>query len=189
MSNLALKPEYYTVEDYQHWEGDWELIEGIPYAMSPAPAFKHQQLSAGFFQLIAEALEPCLACHALFESDIEFSRDTVVRPDLLIICHTPKDGRITRAPELIIEIVSPRRARHDEHTKYMLYQAEGVRYYLIAYPEERKTKAYRLIDGNYRKIGDIENEILRIELSKCTLELDFARLWRRIDARAHAAEE
>ena len=32
----ALKKEdlpAYTYEDYQHWEGDWELIEGIPYAI------------------------------------------------------------------------------------------------------------------------------------------------------------
>jgi len=27
--------EYYTVDDYELWKGDWELIEGMPYAMSP----------------------------------------------------------------------------------------------------------------------------------------------------------
>ncbi|TCK06622.1 hypothetical protein [Phorcysia thermohydrogeniphila] len=26
---------HYTYEDYKHWEGKWELIEGIPYAMCP----------------------------------------------------------------------------------------------------------------------------------------------------------
>jgi hypothetical protein len=29
---------YYTYEDYLHWEGRWELIDGIPYAMTPAGA-------------------------------------------------------------------------------------------------------------------------------------------------------
>lgn len=28
----------YTVEDYNRWEGDWELIEGIPYASAPSPS-------------------------------------------------------------------------------------------------------------------------------------------------------
>jgi len=28
----------YTVSDYQHWEGDWELIEGIAISMSPRDA-------------------------------------------------------------------------------------------------------------------------------------------------------
>ena len=26
---------HYTYEDYCMWEGNWELIDGIPYAMSP----------------------------------------------------------------------------------------------------------------------------------------------------------
>jgi hypothetical protein len=33
-------PEY-TYDDYKKWEGNWELIEGIPYAMSPPPKRKH----------------------------------------------------------------------------------------------------------------------------------------------------
>ena len=24
----------YTVEDYEKWKGDWELIDGIPYALA-----------------------------------------------------------------------------------------------------------------------------------------------------------
>lgn len=28
---------HYTYQDYEKWEGDWELIRGIRYAMSPAP--------------------------------------------------------------------------------------------------------------------------------------------------------
>ena len=34
--------EKYTYEDYKQWEGDWELIDGIPQAMAPSPALKHQ---------------------------------------------------------------------------------------------------------------------------------------------------
>lgn len=43
---LALKIEdlpHYTYDDYAQWEGRWEIIEGVPYAMSPAPTIKHQQ--------------------------------------------------------------------------------------------------------------------------------------------------
>jgi hypothetical protein len=29
---------HYTYRDYLHWEGKWEVIDGIPNAMSPAPA-------------------------------------------------------------------------------------------------------------------------------------------------------
>ena len=32
---------HYVYDDYRQWEGRWELIEGIPYAMTPAPGFEH----------------------------------------------------------------------------------------------------------------------------------------------------
>lgn len=35
---------HYTYEEYCLWEGRWELIEGIPYARSPAPTPRHQWL-------------------------------------------------------------------------------------------------------------------------------------------------
>ena len=31
----------YTVKDYERWDGDWELIEGVPYALA-SPSFRHQ---------------------------------------------------------------------------------------------------------------------------------------------------
>ena len=47
--NEAL-PEYrrYTYDDYYSWDDDkrWELIDGVPYAMS-APSRRHQEISGG----------------------------------------------------------------------------------------------------------------------------------------------
>ena len=34
----------YNYEDYKQWEGDWELIGGLAYAMAPAPMKRHQML-------------------------------------------------------------------------------------------------------------------------------------------------
>lgn len=36
----------YSVVDYEAWQGSWELIQGIPYAMSPAPSIAHQEISS-----------------------------------------------------------------------------------------------------------------------------------------------
>ena len=33
----------YTVKDYLKWEGDWELVEGIPFALA-SPSFRHQRV-------------------------------------------------------------------------------------------------------------------------------------------------
>ena len=37
--------KHYTYEDYKLWEGKWELYEGYPVAMSPAPMIKHQTIA------------------------------------------------------------------------------------------------------------------------------------------------
>jgi len=34
MSNAVKLLPHYTYSDYENWEGQWELIDGIPYAMS-----------------------------------------------------------------------------------------------------------------------------------------------------------
>lgn len=34
----------YTYEDYLKWDGQWELIDGVPYSMAPSPSFTHQYI-------------------------------------------------------------------------------------------------------------------------------------------------
>ena len=52
MSSTALKFEpRFTYADYQSWpdEERWELINGIPCAMTPAPRIRHQRIAGNFF--------------------------------------------------------------------------------------------------------------------------------------------
>jgi Uma2 family endonuclease len=173
------KLETYTVEDYYQWEGDWELVYGHPVAMAPSPLYIHQKLSAVIFRQLDEALDDCPRCQALFEIDVEFSRDTVVRPDVLVICYQPEGERLTRAPSLIFEVISLKTARHDEIVKFELYLAEGVLFYVIVYPDINKARVFQLIEGEYRKVGDFHDEQHRFELPECTIDFDFSRLWKR----------
>jgi Uma2 family endonuclease len=34
----------YTFRDWLEWEGRWELIDGSPYNMTPAPSWHHQYI-------------------------------------------------------------------------------------------------------------------------------------------------
>ena len=172
-------PQTYTVQDYVQWEGDWELLYGHPIAMSPSPAFTHQVVSFAIAQQLGEILEDCPHCQALYEIDVEFAHDTVVRPDVLVICYQPEGERLTRAPDLIFEVISPKTARHDEVVKFNLYRTEGVAYYVLVYPDAKKAKVWRLMDGEYRKVADFHDETYRFDLSKCSIEFDFGKLWKR----------
>jgi Uma2 family endonuclease len=171
--------ETYTVRDYLQWAGDWELIHGQPVAMAPSPAVEHQTASFAIAHQLGENLQDCPHCQALFEIDVELSDDTVVRPDVLVICYQPEGDRLTRAPDLIFEVVSPKSARRDEVVKFELYRQEGVAHYVLVYPEAKKAKVWRLMEGEYRKQGDFHDESHRFDLSKCSLDFDFSRLWKR----------
>ncbi|MFP4062105.1 MAG: Uma2 family endonuclease [Halochromatium sp.] len=171
--------EHYRIADYRRWEGDWELIQGIPLAMAPSPGIEHQRVARRLLRELDASLDDCPRCEALHEIDVEFSDDTVTRPDVLIICFEPDGDRITRTPALIAEVVSPKTARRDEQTKFQLYREEGVGYYMLLYPSQAKAKIYRLVEGEYRKVGDFQRESCPIRLADCTIDLDIARLWGR----------
>ena len=172
--SLALKylPNY-TVKDYETWEGDWELIEGIPFALaSPTPL--HQRVGAVLVYLLEKLLEDCKQCFVLYETDWYVSENTVVRPDVIVYCGELGE-KIEEPPKLIAEIVSPNSVERDEKLKFEPYEREGVDYYLLVYPERKKLKVYKLTPNGYRR----EKEF--IELNGCKLEIETLKeIWDRI---------
>jgi Uma2 family endonuclease len=176
-SNLAYN-EYYTKEDYKLWEGDWELIYGNAYSMAPSPVYGHQFVNGQILWQLKEKLKECKKCNAVFEMDVEFSEDTIVRPDCIVICYEPID-RLAIAPEIVFEVVSKNSAKRDEILKFELYQNEGVKYYIIVYPESKKAKVYKLKDAKYQKEGDFSKESYTFKLEECEIEFDFDFIWRR----------
>lgn len=170
--------EYYTVDDYRRWPGDWELIWGVPLAMTPSPGIQHQRIGARLLRQLSEALDECPQCEVLYEIDIEFGRDTVVRPDVIVICFEAGGDRLDRAPDLIFEILSPARARRDEETKFRLYQEEGVAWYVLVDPATERVRVYRLSDGRYLGVADLHEGLCPLELPQCRILLDVGQLWR-----------
>jgi len=169
--------ELYTLEDYQLWEDNWELIYGYPYAIAPSPLVTHQNINMKIARQLSEKLDNCPNCQALFELDWEVSSDTIVKPDTLVICYEP-DEKITKKPELIFEIASKSTIKKDETLKYELYQQEGVAFYVIVYPKKQVAKVYKLKDGRYVKAGDFSTEMYEFNLDDCSINFDFSKIWR-----------
>jgi Uma2 family endonuclease len=142
--------------------------------MVPSPGIAHQRVSGRLYAQLAAALDGCPDCEVLFEIDVELAHDTIVRPDVIVICHRPEGDRITRPPELIAEVVSPSTRRRDEQTKFELYRQEGVTWYLLLDPAAAKARLYRLVDGDYREVDDGN---YNIPLSACRIVLDCSQLW------------
>ena len=177
----AIKKEYlpnYTYDDYKEWEGNWELIYGVPYAMAPAPMIKHQAISNKIARYLDESLQECKVCQALLPIDWKIDDSTVVQPDNLIICHTPQnEAYISKAPKVIFEILSKSTATVDKNLKYELYEQEGVGYYIIVDPNESIAKVYELKEGRYIKLCDAYEESVDFDLNDCAFIFDFSKIW------------
>lgn len=166
---------HYTYRDYEKWEGDWELIRGIPYAMSPAPHWKHQAFGSAFVYFFQDALLKEIGCNCkvLYESDWIVSEDTVIRPDVMIVCEPIEGRHVTKPPALIIEILSPASILKDRNTKFNLYQAYGVRYYLIANPEKTEIEIFQLTDNRYKQTDTAQFQLT----SKCSVEVQLKNIF------------
>lgn len=143
---------HYTYDDWVHWEGRWELIDGYPIAMSPAPTPGHQRISAKIITELILALRKsnCLHCEVYNFLDYKIEDDIILQPDVLIVCGEIQKKYLDFPPTLVVEILSPSTGLRDRHTKYQFYQQQGIPYYLIVDVEQKKIEIYKLTEGVYQ---------------------------------------
>jgi len=148
----------YTYADYKGWElaeGErYELIHGAAYAMS-APSDRHQAIQMELSRQIANYLagKPCKVRPAPYDVRLFYEEgerdDTVVQPDISVICggekRGPEGGR--GAPDMVIEILSPSNTAEEMGRKFRLYRKAGVREYWVVSPEDKTLETY-LFDGS-----------------------------------------
>jgi Uma2 family endonuclease len=170
--------EHYTYDDYCLWEGEWELIEGMPMAMTPSPIITHQAIAGNILYELKKSIGDCKQCLVLIEEDWKISDDTVVKPDVVLICNEPHDKYITKTPEIIVEVISKSTARRDEVFKFDLYEKEQLPYYIIVYPDDLKAKLYKLKDGKFAKQGDFSNETYDFDETSCKASINFDDVFR-----------
>jgi Uma2 family endonuclease len=167
----------FTYADYLTWDDGerWELIEGVPYNMSPAPSTRHQEVSGELFAQIHGLLQgkPCKVFAAPFdvrlpEADEEdWEASNVVQPDISVICDRSKlDQKGCKgAPDWVIEIISPSTASKDYRKKLFLYERHGVKEYWLVHPDHNLLMVYRLgADNRYERPVTYDAED-RIEIS------------------------
>lgn len=117
----SIKPEHlpnYTKKDYRKWEGDWEIIKEIPFAMPPSPVRKHQSIiSKLIIQLHQEIERNHCKCEVVPELDLHLSQNTIVRPDIMVLCDEDNEQYPTHAL-FVVEVLSPAIRLKDLNTKF-----------------------------------------------------------------------
>lgn len=172
MENYSLRR--ISLEDFNKLktkdENNYELIDEI-VLMSPRPSVKHQDIMSNLhFEL--KAFLKGKPCKVFTEIELEFE-DNVLIPDISVICGLENINiqRYKKAPEIVVEILSPSSRYIDTFTKLYKYELFGVKEYWIANPESEVITIYNFenkTNNEYTKsnklVSGIFNE-LEINLS------------------------
>ncbi len=195
-----LKPKleiFYTYADYLSWpdEERWEIIEGVPYSMSPAPNPYHQEILGELTWQFENFLrnKKDKKCKVYFSPiDVILSEKkstddeifTVVQPDIIITCDLKKiDKRGHQgSPDFIVEVVSPFNASNDYIKKLNLYEKYGVKEYWIVDPRNLVVQVYILgKNGKYKRPNAFSiDDKVKLHILK-DLEVDFSTVFKEIE--------
>ena len=146
-----------TEEDYYNLPENIraELIDGKIYYLA-APSRMHQKISSELYTIINNYIKSkkglCEAYYAPFSVKLWENADTIVEPDISVICDTGKltDKGCTGAPDWIIEIISPSNPGDDYVRKLNLYTDAGVREYWIVDPRTKSILVYCLEQSDFQ---------------------------------------
>jgi Uma2 family endonuclease len=142
----------HTWEDYARWEGDWELIRGVPFPMSPAASIRHHDALAALFLLLQNGLADDVRWHAFVEMDWIADTHTTIRPDVMVAREPVGEDWVRRPPVLVAEVLSPSTAAKDRIEKRALCAEHQVRYFLLVDPDTRTVEAFAWQDGDYHPL-------------------------------------
>jgi Uma2 family endonuclease len=135
-----------------------ELIDG-ELSMVPAPTVAHQVVSKNLGFLLEQHVRAS-GCGRVLHAPLDVvlgtgAQRSVVQPDVLFISNDRAaivmEAEIVGAPDLIIEILSPRTAERDRGQKKTLYARSGVSEYWIVDSELESIEVFSLGPGGYER--------------------------------------
>ena len=178
--NTVLKDKRLNWQDYLSFPSDerWEMIDGSPFAMAPAPSVPHQRLIRDLTCKLSDFLGKSGKCE-LFVSpcDVKLSETDIVQPDLFVVCdkNKIKATHIDGAPDLVVEVISPNSISFDRFKKMLLYAKFGVREYWIVTPEPALVEVFSLEGETFRVHGvfDYNSVLTSVRFKTLKLNLDF----------------
>ncbi len=171
----------YTFKDYLSWKFQErvELLRGYIAKMSPAPSSTHQIISSNLHYNLGYFLQKksCKVIAAPFDvylPSIKGEGETVVQPDLCVICDTTKIKKqgCIGAPDFVVEILSLGNSRKEMTQKFQIYEQAGVKEYWVVFPYEQIIQQYILEGEKFQALPIAEKTIKSQILQGFEVDLD-----------------
>lgn len=141
--------------------------------MSPAPKRDHQKLLVELARQISQiCVDKKIGEMYVAPFDIYLDAENVVQPDICFFTNQRisvlSDRGSEAAPDLVIELLSPKNAYYDLRYKLDLYEKFGVKEYFIVDPEDNTVIAYlnqtNQFKEQYREKNIIRSAILQTDI-------------------------
>ncbi|MBI4506782.1 MAG: Uma2 family endonuclease [Chloroflexi bacterium] len=157
---MATHPErvVLTYADYLELHDDrmrYQLLEG-ELDVTPAPSTIHQTVVKNLLVILdLYVRRGRLGTVFVAPCDVVLNDNNVVQPDLLFVSRERaaiiERACVRGAPDLIVEVLSPRTERTDREIKWQIYARYGVAHYWLIDPDRREATALVLEAGGYRQ--------------------------------------
>jgi len=143
----------WTYADYARFPDDgnrYEVIDG-EVLVTPSPSPMHQHVLTNLLIAVRAFTERLHLGVVLPDVDLLFSSGQFLRPDLVFVPESARQGITNRgveeAPGLVVEILSPTSSSIDRVKKPRRYGDFGVPQYWVVDPEERVVWVWQFAEG------------------------------------------
>ncbi|HEY0782795.1 MAG TPA: Uma2 family endonuclease [Thermoanaerobaculia bacterium] len=181
---LSSTPGPYRLADYLALPDQprCELIYGRFYVTaSPTPS--HQLVASLVWQALYAIAKKGGGIALAAPLDVVLNDHTVVQPDISYFTAARRKiigRRVEGAPDLVVEILSPRTARTDRGEKMKLYFAAGTREYWLVDLAQRQIEFLVRRDEEFGVILTVGSVYRSRVLPE--IELDMEALWREVES-------
>ena len=157
------------------------MIDGIPYAMSPAPSPRHQWISSNIKYELKDAVKKsgCGNCKVYDFIDIKVADDTILQPDAVVVCKEIEKPFLDFPASIVVEVLSPSTAIKDRNNKFYIYQAQKIPYYIMVDTDINEIEIYQLSsEERYISIDINPNAPLTFTIGDgCNIDVVLNNIW------------
>jgi Uma2 family endonuclease len=147
----------------------YEVIDGALY-VTPPPGWGHQRSLHKLSYLVTRHVyENGLGEVSQAPVGVKLDDENGIEPDLIFISNERRHIIVERgvhgAPDLVVEVLSPRTQSRDRGVKMRRYAAAGVPHYWLLNYRRPELEAYRLRGDHYELVGRYHpGDVFRPEL-------------------------
>ncbi|MCL2235441.1 MAG: Uma2 family endonuclease [Defluviitaleaceae bacterium] len=132
-----------------------EMIDGVIRMMSPGATQYHNFVTGNLIGILRNYLRG-KSCRLYVDGmKLKLNDENLFYPDIMVVCDESKrkdPKMIHGAPDLVVEVLSPRTTKFDRGRKKEIYEESGVKEFWLVDPSNLTMEVFVLVDGVFKLI-------------------------------------